>query len=90
MDSFQGWRRGRRSFDDVDPEEVACRASQADPELGFLGYEGGMKVMVQYWKSFGHLESYSRSQDREHLSAWRAFNKRMAKARGDVAVSSTR
>lgn len=48
------------------------------PELGYLGgYTAPLwrgVVMVQFWRSFEHLESYARSRDAEHLPAWRRFN----------------
>ena len=59
----------------------------ADPEeTGFLGDNGIGSVIVQYWRSFDHLEAYARAQDREHFPAWVAFNKRMKGARGDVGI----
>jgi hypothetical protein len=30
---------------------------KAHPESGFLGYNGFGKVIVQYWRSFEHLEA---------------------------------
>ena len=62
------------------------RELSADPALGCLGYTMGMKVIVQYWRSFEHLERYARSRDHEHLPAWRDFNQRMGRARGDVGI----
>ena len=59
---------------------------QAHPESGFLGHIMGLRVIVQYWKSFEHLESYARSQDHQHWPAWVAFNKRVGKSRGDVGI----
>jgi hypothetical protein len=32
----------------------------APPETGFLGHNGLSKVIVQYWRSFDHLEHYAR------------------------------
>lgn len=56
-------------------------------ETGFLGHNGvGMGVIVQYWRSFDHLESYARSQANAHYPAWLAFNKRMKQSRGDVGI----
>lgn len=55
---------------------------QADPESGFLGVEtyGAMNgVLIQYWRSFEHLERYARVKDREHFPAWVDFNKRIQK-----------
>jgi len=56
------------------------------PESGFLGHIFGMKVIVQYWRSFDHLEAYARSQDALHWPAWVAFNKRTGNSRGDVGI----
>lgn len=56
------------------------------PESGFLGSIFGPGVIVQYWRSFDHLEAYARSGDYAHWPAWLEFNKRMAKSRGDVGI----
>jgi hypothetical protein len=56
------------------------------PESGFLGHIAGFKVIVQYWRSFDHLETYARSRDREHWPAWMDFNKRLGRCRGDVGI----
>ncbi len=56
-------------------------------ETGFLGHNGlGMGAIVQYWRSFDHLEAYARSKKNSHYPAWIAFNKRMTKSRGDVGI----
>jgi len=56
-------------------------------ETGFLGHTGsGVGVMVQYWRSFDHLERYARAKDHAHFPAWLAFNKRMKSSRGDVGI----
>ena len=47
----------------------------ADPESGFLSHTLGLPVIVQYWRSFEHLEAYARNQDKEHWPAWVEFNK---------------
>jgi len=62
-------------------KELAAR-----PESGFLGHIAGMKVIVQYWRSFEHLDAYAKSQDREHWPAWVAFNKSVGNSRGDVGI----
>ena len=59
---------------------------QEHPELGFLGYTMSPGVIVQYWRSFDHLEAYARSRDHLHLPAWTAFNKRVSHADGDVGI----
>jgi hypothetical protein len=62
-------------------KELATR-----PESGFLGHTMGLPVIVQYWKSFEHLESYARSKDQLHWPAWVAFNTRVGNSRGDVGI----
>jgi hypothetical protein len=59
---------------------------QEHPELGFLGHIMSPGVIVQYWRSFEHLEAYARSRDHLHLPAWAAFNKRAGYADGDVGI----
>jgi hypothetical protein len=56
------------------------------PDSGFLGYTMGLPVIVQYWRSFEHLEGYARSKDGAHWPAWVAFNKRVGGSRGDVGI----
>jgi hypothetical protein len=58
----------------------------AHPESGFLGCIQSLGVIVQYWRSFDHLESYARSRDQLHWPAWVAFNKRSGNSRGDVGI----
>ena len=57
-----------------------------NPDSGFLGSNSAGFLIVQYWRSFQHLEAYARSHDHEHWRAWVAFNKRMAASRGDVGI----
>jgi hypothetical protein len=56
-------------------------------ETGFLGHTGlSMGVIFQYWRSFDHLESYTRSKEHAHFPAWAAFNKRMKSSRYNVGI----
>jgi hypothetical protein len=58
------------------------------PELGFLGaeeYFGRTTLALQYWTSLQHLLDYAHAKDSEHLPAWRAFNRAIAK-NGDVGI----
>jgi len=59
---------------------------ERQPESGFLGSVSGGLLIVQYWRSFEHLETYARSHDHLHWPAWVAFNKRMREDRGDVGI----
>ncbi len=62
------------------------RELDAHSECGCLGHSGVGRIIVQYWRSFEHLEACARSQDHEHWPAWVAFNKRMVKSRDDVGI----
>jgi hypothetical protein len=59
------------------------------PESGFLGATQGFltsgPVIVQYWRSFEHLERYARDPEALHLPAWRRFN-RLVRGSGDVGI----
>jgi hypothetical protein len=58
------------------------------PELGFLGgntWFGRTFVLVQYWRSFEHLEAYAKARDKQHLPAWSAFNRAVGN-NGDVGI----
>ena len=59
---------------------------EGQPDSGFLGCITGFSVIVQYWRSFDHLESYARSRDNQHWPAWVEFNKRIGNSRGDVGI----
>jgi len=65
------------------------RELQRHPEKGLLGSRmavGGRTItVVQYWRSFDHLEAFAKNPADPHLPAWRAFNKRVG-ASGDVGV----
>jgi hypothetical protein len=66
------------------------RELEGRPESGFLGanlYVGSplRPMVVQYWRSFEHLESYARSKDAAHWPAWVEFNKRVG-SNGDVGI----
>lgn len=60
----------------------------ANADLGFLGahaWLGNPTIMVQYWKSFEHLEAYARERSLAHLPAWAAFNRAIG-SNGDVGI----
>jgi len=65
------------------------RELEQDPESGFLGATQGLMTigptLVQYWRSFEHLERYAREPAASHLPAWRAFNRRV-RGSGDVGI----
>jgi hypothetical protein len=39
----------------------------------FFSHRGVM--MLQYWRSYEHLEHFARSSDDPHLASWRGFNR---------------
>ena len=50
----------------------------AEPQSGFLGAETMMSglrplVLLQYWRSFDHLEAYAKDRNQSHLPAWKDF-----------------
>jgi hypothetical protein len=61
----------------------------AEPALGLLHvrqhFNGTSVMLVQYWRSFEHLEAYARAKDRQHLPAWQWFNKQLG-ANGDIGI----
>ena len=55
------------------------------PESGLLGYQAFPGIVVQYWRSFDHLEAYARGNG-THRAAWASFYKRVGVAGGDVGI----
>ena len=69
------------------PRMIKELSALPSEETGFLGYTSlGPGVLIQYWRSFDHLEAYARAHDKEHWPAWTQFNKRMKNTRGDVGI----
>ena len=57
-------------------------------EHGFISTEawfGRTSIMVQYWKSFEHLEAYAKNKNAEHFPAWKKFNQKVRQS-GAVGV----
>ncbi len=52
----------------------------AHPEKGLLAYEFGLPTIVQYWRSFDHLEAFARNEDDPHLEAWRQYWRRVGRS----------
>jgi hypothetical protein len=46
------------------------RELQQQPDSGFLGSISAGLMVLQYWRSFEHLEAYARSHDHLHWPAW--------------------
>ncbi|HEY2519043.1 MAG TPA: DUF4188 domain-containing protein [Streptosporangiaceae bacterium] len=50
----------------------------AQPEKGLLGFQQlGLVSLVQYWRSFDHLEAFARDEDDPHLAVWRDYWQRV-------------
>ena len=58
----------------------------ADPSIGLLSVQSVGLVLIQYWRSFEHLERYARAREHRHWPAWTDFNKRVRAASGDVGI----
>ena len=52
----------------------------AHPEKGLLAYEMGIPTIVQYWRSFDHLEAFAKDKDDPHLEVWRQYWRRVGKS----------
>ena len=50
------------------------------PEKGLLGYQMGFPTIVQYWRSFDHLEAFAKNADDPHLGPWRNYWRRVGKS----------
>ena len=62
---------------------------QKHPELGLMHARSVFSfpdaMVIQYWRSFEHLETYAKQRDLAHLPAWQAFNKAVG-SNGDVGI----
>jgi hypothetical protein len=74
-------RQLARSFLDVGGRRGMAHMLQylmAHPEKGLLGFQQlGLVNIVQYWRSFEHLEAFARDEDDPHLAVWRNYWKRV-------------
>ncbi len=50
------------------------------PEKGLLAYEMGLPTIVQYWRSFDHLEAFAKDKDDPHLEVWRNYWRRVGRS----------
>ena len=50
------------------------------PDKGLLGFEMGLPTIVQYWRSFEHLEAFAKDTDDPHLDAWRNYWRRIGRS----------
>jgi hypothetical protein len=54
------------------------------PEKGLLGFEmaGLGRLIVQYWRSYEHLERFANDQDDPHAAVWRRYWQRVGTGPG--------
>ena len=59
------------------------------PDAGLLSWHlvflHGGPAVIQYWRSFEHLDRFARNPSAPHLKAWKQFNK-IVRASGDVGI----
>ncbi|WP_158636200.1 DUF4188 domain-containing protein [Tsukamurella sputi] len=86
------WRLGQSAFVARSLRRMLSEIERDRERGGALGYLGGFKaiapggpLLVQYWRSFAELESYSHSTDFTHRPAWLEFYK-MAHGQGRSTV----
>ena len=52
----------------------------AHPDKGLLDYQMGLPFIVQYWRSFEHLEAFATDTSDPHLAVWRRYWRRVGKS----------
>jgi Domain of unknown function (DUF4188) len=70
-----GRRRGMRAM---------LQALMAAPEKGLLGYRMGFPTIVQYWRSFEHLEAFARDPGDLHRPTWLEWFRRDPQGRTGI------
>jgi hypothetical protein len=50
------------------------------PEKGLLGYQSAGLTLIQYWRSFEHLEAFARDESDPHLAVWRSYWQRVGRS----------
>ena len=51
-----------------------------NPDKGLLGYENAGFTIIQYWRSFEHLERFAKDTTDPHIEVWRNYWKRVGKS----------
>jgi hypothetical protein len=62
---------GRRAMGDM------LKYLMQHPEKGLLGFQMGWPTIVQYWRSFEHLEAFAKDTSDPHLEVWRSYWRRV-------------
>jgi hypothetical protein len=56
----------------------------SQPEKGLLGYRMGLSTIVQYWRSFEHLEAFARDPGDMHRPVWLNWYRRDRQGRTGI------
>jgi hypothetical protein len=74
---------GRRMVAEIEGDFVVfligARFSKSHPLRSFADL-GGLPTIVQYWRSFDHLEAFARDADDPHLAVWRRYWRRVGRS----------
>jgi hypothetical protein len=70
-----GRRRGMRAM---------LESLVADPDKGLLAYRMGFPTIVQYWRSFEHLEAFARDPGDLHRPTWLEWFRRDPQGRTGI------
>jgi hypothetical protein len=81
--SFGKWLPVARAMRPMVAELLAQRELGLLHAESFLYWRGA--ALVQYWRSFGHLERFARDPSLAHLDAWKRFNRAVG-ADGSVGI----
>jgi hypothetical protein len=63
--------RGLRWVRSLNSMNRMLKELSAAPEKGLLGFRMGFPTIVQYWRSFEHLEAWARDANDTHATMWR-------------------
>jgi len=64
--------------------QAMLESLMAHPEKGLLGYRMGFPVIVQYWRSFEHLEAFARDPGDLHRPTWLEWFRRDPQGRTGI------
>lgn len=74
----------RRWFPPLAAMMPMLKELESQPDKGLLGSKAYVAwpsfLIVQYWRSFEHLEHFARNPEDLHLPAWKRFNQRVGKS----------
>jgi hypothetical protein len=77
-----------KSFRDLGEPRRGMKAMlddlMAHPDRGLLGYRFGFPTIIQYWRSFEHLEAWARDLNELHRPTWLDFYRRDTQGRTGI------